>query len=72
MPSVSSPYGLLPAPSLPTLAALFGCEPNEQALLELRAATPPEQYARRLFDAAKLPGLLVNVALAGPGRLGCG
>ena len=48
------------------LAALFGCEPNEQALLELRAATPPEQYARRLFDAANFCGLLVDVGFRGP------
>src|SRR5258708_5237145 len=33
------------------VAALFGCAPSEAALLDLRAATPPEVYARRLVDA---------------------
>ena len=47
------------------MAELFGCEPAEQALLELRAATPPEQYARRLFDAANFRGLLVDVGFRG-------
>jgi hypothetical protein len=48
------------------LAALFGCEPNEDALLALRAATPPEQYARRLFDAGNFSALLVDTGYRGP------
>jgi predicted TIM-barrel fold metal-dependent hydrolase len=42
------------------VAALFGCAPSEPALLELRAATPPEDYARRLFDAGNFRALLVD------------
>jgi hypothetical protein len=42
------------------VAGLFGCAPNEQALLELRAATPPAEYARRLFDAGNFRELLVD------------
>src|SRR5437867_650193 len=40
------------------VAALFGCDPSEEALLALRAATPPEEYARRLFDAGNFRALL--------------
>src|SRR5215213_6803766 len=47
------------------LAALFGCAPSEQALLELRAATPPEEYARRLFDAGNFRALLVDTGFRG-------
>jgi predicted TIM-barrel fold metal-dependent hydrolase len=42
------------------IAALFGCAPTEPALLELRAAMPPEAYARRLFDAGNFRALLVD------------
>jgi len=48
------------------LAALFGCEPTEDALLALRAATPPEQYARQLFDAGNFRALLVDTGYRGP------
>src|SRR6266508_5417060 len=47
------------------LAALFGCEPTEDALLALRAATPPEQYARQLFDAGNFRALLVDTGYRG-------
>ncbi len=42
------------------MAALLGCEPSEQALLALRAATPPEDYARRLLAAGNFRMLLVD------------
>lgn len=42
------------------VAALFDCEPSEEALLALRAAMPPEVYARRLFDASDFQALLVD------------
>jgi len=42
------------------VAALFGCEPSEDALLALRAAMPPEAYARQLFDASDFHALLVD------------
>jgi predicted TIM-barrel fold metal-dependent hydrolase len=42
------------------VAALFGCEPDEDALLALRAATPLEEYTRRLFDAGNFGALLVD------------
>ena len=48
------------------VAALFGCAPSEEALLELRAATPPEVYARRLFDAGNFRALLVDTGFRGP------
>ncbi len=47
------------------VAALFGCAPSEDALLELRAATPPEVYARRLFDASNFRALLVDTGYRG-------
>ena len=49
------------------VAALFGCEPTENALLELRAATPPDVYARRLLDAGNFRALLVDTGFGGPG-----
>lgn len=52
--------------TLGDLAALLGCEPSEDALLELRAATPPEAYARRLFDAGNFRALLVDMGFRGP------
>jgi predicted TIM-barrel fold metal-dependent hydrolase len=48
------------------VAALFGCAPSEAALLDLRAATPPEEYARRLFDAGNFRALLVDTGFRGP------
>jgi predicted TIM-barrel fold metal-dependent hydrolase len=48
------------------VARLFGCAPTEQALLELRAGTPFEQYARRLFDAGNFRELLVDGGFRGP------
>ena len=42
------------------VAALFGCDPSEEALLALRAATPPEEYTQRLFDAGNFRALLVD------------
>ena len=47
------------------VAALFGCAPTEDALLELRAVTPPEEYARRLFDAGNFRALLVDTGFRG-------
>ena len=48
------------------VAAVFGCAPSEEALLELRAATPAEAYARRLFDAGNFRALLVDTGFGGP------
>jgi predicted TIM-barrel fold metal-dependent hydrolase len=48
------------------VAALFGCAPNEAALLELRAAMPLEAYARRLFDAGNFRALLVDTGFGDP------
>ncbi len=48
------------------VAALFGCAPAEEALLELRAATPPDEYARRLFDAGNFRALLVDTGYRSP------
>ncbi|MFL5804401.1 MAG: amidohydrolase family protein [Roseiflexaceae bacterium] len=42
------------------VATLLGCEPREDALLALRAATPPEEYTRRLFDLCNFRTLLVD------------
>jgi uncharacterized protein len=49
--------------SLRDLAALLDCAPEEDALLAVRAATPFESYARRLFDAANVERLLVDTGL---------
>ena len=48
------------------VASLFGCAPSEEAVLALRAATPPEEYARRLFDAGNFRALLVDTGFRGP------
>jgi len=48
------------------VARLFGCAPTEDALLELRANTPAEQYTRRLFDAGNFRALLVDIGFRGP------
>src|SRR5262249_25834944 len=48
------------------VAGLFGCAPLEEALLELRAATPPEEYARSLFDASNFRALQVDTGFRGP------
>src|SRR5215211_4301239 len=48
------------------VARLFGCAPTEDALLELRASMPPEQYTRRLFDAGNFRALLVDIGFRGP------
>src|SRR6476661_3129170 len=48
------------------VAALFGCAPSEEALLDLRGATPPEAYARRLFDAGNFRALLVDTGFRAP------
>jgi predicted TIM-barrel fold metal-dependent hydrolase len=47
-------------------AELLGCEPNEEAVLAVRAATPPEAYARRMFDAGNFRALLVDTGYASP------
>jgi uncharacterized protein len=47
------------------LAALLGCDPSEDALLDVRAATPPEEYVRRLFDAGNFRALLVDTGFRG-------
>ncbi|NTU81789.1 MAG: hypothetical protein HGA45_20840, partial [Chloroflexales bacterium] len=51
--------------SLRDLAALLGCAPDEDALLALRATTPFEAYARRLYEAANLERLLIDTGLGG-------
>ena len=48
------------------VAALFGCEPTEEALLACQAATPPEEYARRLFDAGNFQALLLDTGFRSP------
>lgn len=49
------------------VAALLGCAPDEEALLALRAATPPEQHIRRLLDAGNFRALLVDTGYGPPG-----
>lgn len=53
--------------SLRDLAALLGCEADEESLLALRAATPFSTYARRLFDAANLERLLIDTGFGAAG-----
>jgi predicted TIM-barrel fold metal-dependent hydrolase len=49
------------------VAALLGCPATEGALLAARAAAPPEQYARRLFDAGGFRALLVDTGFGAVG-----
>jgi predicted TIM-barrel fold metal-dependent hydrolase len=46
--------------ALRDMAALLGCDPDEDALLAQRAVAAPEAYARRLFDAGNFRALLVD------------
>lgn len=46
------------------VAALLGCEPSEEAILAVRAATPLADYARRLFDAGNFSAFLVDTGLS--------
>jgi uncharacterized protein len=48
------------------VAAVFGCDPTEEALLALKAATPPEEYARRLFDAGNFQAFLLDMGFRSP------
>src|SRR5829696_5548469 len=48
------------------VAALLGCEPEEEALLEVRNATLPEEYAQHLFDAGNWRALLVDTGFRSP------
>lgn len=49
------------------VARVFGCAPSEDALLDLRAQMPPEQYVRRLFDTGNFRALLVDTGFGGAG-----
>src|SRR3954469_15067969 len=48
------------------VAALFGCAPSEEALLDVRAAIPPEEYVRRLFDAGNFRARRVDIGCRTP------
>jgi predicted TIM-barrel fold metal-dependent hydrolase len=48
------------------VAAVFGCDPTEEALLALKVATPPEEYARRLFDAGNFQAFLLDMGFRSP------
>jgi predicted TIM-barrel fold metal-dependent hydrolase len=48
------------------VAALLQCEPSEEAVWAARAAMPPEEYARKLFDAGNFRALLVDTGLPNP------
>jgi len=50
------------------LAGLFGCEPAEQAVYELRLATDPDDYASRLLRATGTDVLLVDDGYPAPGE----
>jgi uncharacterized protein len=49
------------------LAAVLGCEPDEDAVLAARAAADPATHARRLFDAASFSGLLIDTGFGAAG-----
>src|SRR5207245_764745 len=49
--------------ALRDLAALLGCEPSEERLLAARQSIAPEEYARRLFEAAHIAVLLIDTGL---------
>lgn len=46
--------------ALRDLAALIGCAADEETYLAVRAATPPAEHIRRLFDAGNFSHLLVD------------
>jgi hypothetical protein len=47
------------------LAALLGCEPEEEAVLAARRSRPPEEYARGLIEAANISAMLVDTGFRG-------
>ena len=52
------------------LAALLGCDPDEQAVWDARTALPFAGLARRCFDACYMSRLLLDTGFGGAGNLG--
>jgi uncharacterized protein len=50
------------------LAALFGCEPTEDAVFAHRRATPPDAYAATLLRATGTEWLLIDDGFPAPGE----
>src|SRR4051794_30501789 len=48
------------------VAAMLGCEPSEEAILEVRNRTPLEEYARRFFDAGNWRALFIDTGYKSP------
>jgi uncharacterized protein len=47
------------------LAALLGCEPEEEEVLAARRSRAPEEYARGLIEAANIAAMLVDTGFRG-------
>lgn len=54
------PFSLFYQRGLRDLAALLGCQPDEEAVLAARQRVAPEQHARRLIEAANISAMLVD------------
>lgn len=52
------------------LAALLGCDADEQAVWDARRALPFAELARRCFDACNMSRLLLDTGFGGAGNLG--
>jgi predicted TIM-barrel fold metal-dependent hydrolase len=48
------------------VSAVLGCEPTEEAILEVRNSTPLDQYARKLFDAGNWRAFLLDTGYYNP------
>jgi uncharacterized protein len=57
------PFSLFYARGLRDLAALLGCEPEEEAVLAARHSLPLEKHARLLIEAANIRVMLVDSGL---------
>jgi uncharacterized protein len=54
--------------ALRALAALFGCEPSEDAVYGHRRSTPPDEYAATLLRATGTEWLLIDDGFPAPGE----
>jgi predicted TIM-barrel fold metal-dependent hydrolase len=60
--------GLTYLRAIATLAALFGCEPTEEAVFAHRRATPPDEYAAVLLRSTGTAWLLIDDGFPAPGE----
>jgi predicted TIM-barrel fold metal-dependent hydrolase len=60
--------GLTYLRAIPVLAGLLRCEPTEEAVLERRRASDPDEYAATLLRATHSEWLLLDTGFPPPGR----